>query len=93
MGGRLFRQITKCAEVTEKGFSAQAVYEITESTLLDYVRHHFNQQPKPTPSDRRPSSYGDPEFIPIPLGCEIPTGQISTGVWAAFTNVAPWVFA
>jgi len=34
MAGRLFRQITKCAEVTGKGFSAQAVYDI----VLEHAR-------------------------------------------------------
>jgi integrase len=32
--GRLFRQVTKCAEVTGKGFSAQAVYDI----VLEHAR-------------------------------------------------------
>ena len=34
MAGRLFRQITKCAAVTGKGFSAQAVYDI----VLEHAR-------------------------------------------------------
>ena len=34
MDGRLFRQVTKCAEVTGKGFSAQAVYDI----VLEHAR-------------------------------------------------------
>ena len=34
LAGRLFRQITKCAEVTGTGFSAQAVYDI----VLEHAR-------------------------------------------------------
>src|ERR1022692_3390056 len=34
LAGRLFRQITKCAEVTGEGFSAQAVYDI----VLEHAR-------------------------------------------------------
>jgi integrase len=44
--GRLFRQITKCAQVTGQGFSAQAVYDI----VLEHAR---NVDPDVRPHDLR----------------------------------------
>jgi len=49
--------------------------EITESTLLDYVRHQLDQQPKPTPQTVNHRLCVLHCLYRFQFGCEIPSGQ------------------
>jgi hypothetical protein len=65
--------------------------EITESILLDYVRHQLDQQPKPAPQTVNHRLTVIRNLYRFHHGCEIPSGQIphpthlqgpiSAGVW------------
>ena len=49
--------------------------EITESTLLDYVRHQLDQQPKPAPQTVNHRLTVIRSLYRFHHGCEIPAGQ------------------
>jgi integrase len=51
---------------------AQTLAEITESTLLDYVRHQLSQQPTAYTTNRNSSPDGDSVRVPIPLRARDP---------------------
>ena len=53
----------------------QPLSEITESTLLDYVRHQLEQQPKPTPQTVNHRLGVVHCMYRFHYGCEIPAGQ------------------
>lgn len=53
----------------------QTLSEITESTLLDYVRHQLNQQPKPTPQTVNHRLTVIRCLYRFHYGQEIPAGQ------------------
>lgn len=54
---------------------AQPLAEITESTLLEYVRHQLDQQPKPTPQTVNHRLGVVHCLYRFHYGCEIPAGQ------------------
>lgn len=53
----------------------RALAEITESTLLDYVRHQLGQQPKPTPQTVNHRLCVLRCLYRFHFGCEIPAGH------------------
>jgi integrase/recombinase XerD len=53
----------------------RALAEITESTLLDYVRHQLGQQPKPTPQTVNHRLCVLHCLYRFQFGCEIPAGH------------------
>jgi integrase/recombinase XerD len=53
----------------------QPLAQITESTLLDYVRHQLDQQPKPTPQTVNHRLGVLRCLYRFHYGCEIPPGQ------------------
>jgi integrase/recombinase XerD len=54
----------------------QTLSEITESTLLDYVRHQLNQQPPPTPQTANHRLTVIRCLYRFHQGCEIPPGTV-----------------
>ena len=54
---------------------ARPLSEITESTLLDYVRHQLDQQPQPAPQTVNHRLTVIRSLYRFHQGCEIPAGQ------------------
>ena len=59
--------MTCCTSLVGLQEPVQPLSEITESTLLDYVRHQLDQQPKPTPQTVNHRLARDALLVSIPL--------------------------